>query len=223
MARYPGALWVPLPEAGAPDGQLKNKFIVHSTGSNGTAAGTRAYFASAGILNESTFIVGRDSSDPTLQIMDSTDVADANVAANDEGISVEVVGDGFGPYNAHQENELIKLGIWAMDAHPMILPQIIPSAAQFSAGFGWHIMFGAPGPWTAYAKICPGKLRIWQLQNDIFPAIFRGEVDMPLSDEDVEKVAQRVRQVIADGQRPYGLDSLRRKLDELLKRSVPNQ
>lgn len=174
MARDPGSLWVPLPEAGRPDGLTKNKFIVHSTGDNASAAAIRRYFERGDVVVESTFIVGWSPDDPTLQIMDSSDNADANAAANDEGISVEVVGDGRSGYNAWQRAELIRLGLWAKSAHPQIRPQIIPSAAQASAGYGWHIMFGAPGPWTRYAKICPGPFRIAELKADIFPAIFRG-------------------------------------------------
>src|SRR3954464_15423803 len=148
MARDPGSLWVPLPEAGAPDGCVKRKFIVHSTGDNGSAAAIDRYFRRADIVVESTFIVGWGPEDPTRQIMDSTDRADANIAANDDGISVEVVGDGRSGYNAWQRAELIRLGQWAMTAHPEIGPQVIPSAADSSSGFGWHVMFGAPGPWT---------------------------------------------------------------------------
>lgn len=184
MPRDPGSVWKPLPEAGAPDGRKKNKFIVHSTGSNGTALGTWRYFANANVLAESTFIVGQGPWDPTLQCMDSSDIADANIQANDEGISVEVVGDGKGGYNSWQRAEIIRLGIWAHKTHGIPL-QIIPSAAQDSGGYGWHIMFGAPGPWTSVAKICPGPVRIKELKEDIFPAIWRGEEDdMPLNDAD---------------------------------------
>jgi len=171
MAIDPGSLWVPLPEAGAPDGYVKNKFIVHSTGDNASAAAIDRYFRRGDIVVESTFIVGWGPEDPTRQIMDSTDHADANLAANQTGISVEVVGDGIQGYNAWQRAELIRLGLWSAANHP-IPPQVIPDPD--GAGFGWHIMFGSPGPWTGVAKVCPGKQRTAELVGDIFPTIFAG-------------------------------------------------
>ena len=43
---------------------------------------------------------------------------------------------------------------------------------------------------------------------------------MPLTDADIEKIAQRTRQVVADGTLPYGLDTLRRRLDSLERRII---
>lgn len=189
MARDPGSVWKPLPEAGAPDGYRKDKFIVHSTGSNGRAEGTWQYFAAANVVNESTFIIGVAPDDPTLQIMDSTDNADANLAANQPGISVEVVGDGQGGYNAWQRSELIRVGRWAAANHP-IARQVVPTPT--GSGFGWHIMFGSPGPWTAVKKICPGPVRIQQLKSDIFPAIFSGTSE---EDDMTPDQAQQLAQI----------------------------
>lgn len=184
MARDPGSIWKPLPEAGAPDGHTKTQFIVHSTGTLATAAANWNYFNRADVVVESTFIVGWGPDDPTLQIMDSTDNADANGSANRRGISVEVVGDGVGGYNAWQVKELIRLGIWARRVHG-ITPRIIPT--EPAGGYGWHVMFGAPGPWTTVrGKVCPGNRRIQQLKDTVFPAIFAGtpvEDDMPSMDE----------------------------------------
>lgn len=42
-----------------------------------------------------------------------------------------------------------------------------------------------------------------------------GDDDMPLSADDIEKVAQRTRQVIATAQLPYGLDALRARIAEV--------
>ena len=172
MARDPGSIWKPLPEAGAPDGYTKTQFIVHSTGTMASAAANWNYFLRSDVVVESTFIVGWGPEDPTLQIMDSTDNADANGSANQRGISVEVVGDGVGGYNAWQVGELVRLGRWAKATHG-ILPRVIPS--EPSGGFGWHVMFGAPGPWTTVrGKVCPGAARIQQLKTTVFPAIFGG-------------------------------------------------
>lgn len=200
MARDPGSLWRPLPEAGAPDGLTKTQFIVHSTGTMASAAANRNYFAGGNVAVESTFIVGLSPSDPTLQVMDSTDRADANGSANGRGISVEVVGDGVGPYTDWQIRELIRLGKWARKTHG-ILPRVIPSEA--AGGFGWHVMFGAPGPWTSVrGKVCPGKRRIEQLKSTVFPAIFANshpteEFLMALSHDEQVEVRNTLR-FIAD-------------------------
>ena len=170
MARDPGSRWSPLPEAGAPDGLTKTQLIVHSTGTMASAAANFRYFSGANVVVESTFIIGPSSADPTLQIMDSTDRADANGSANNRAISIEVVGDGVGPYTQWQINELIRIGRWAASTHP-IAKRVIPSEA--ASGFGWHVRFGAPGPWTSVrGKVCPGNARIDQLKRVVFPAIF---------------------------------------------------
>lgn len=173
MARDPGSVWKPLPEAGAPDGHTKTQFIVHSTGTLASAANNWAYFARESVAEESTFIIGLTPADPTLQIMDSTDAADANTTANKRAISVEVVGDGVGPFTDWQLAELVRIGRWAAATHP-IERRVIPAHDQ--SGFGWHVMFGAPGPWTTVkGKVCPGNARVAQLQTIVFPAIFAPE------------------------------------------------
>jgi hypothetical protein len=188
--RDPGSKWAPLPEAGAPDGYVKTQFIVHSTGDTASADRIRNYFAQTGVVVESTFIVGVTSDDPTLQIMDSTDNADANLKSNQRAIAVEVVGDGTGPFTEWQVKEIIRLGRWAADNHP-IQRRICPTYTL--SGFGWHVMFGAPGPWTTVnGKICPGPVRIDQLKNRIFPAIFSPEDDMPLTTADAKLVVKEL-------------------------------
>lgn len=169
MARDPGSLWSPLAENGQQGDFPKDKFIVHSTGDRGSALAIYNYFNRANIVVESTFVVGLGPEDPTRQLMDSSQLADANMAANKSGISVEVVGTGDDDYTDWQVQEVIRLGTWARGAHA-IPPQIIP--APTGAGFGWHVMFGAPGPWTDRAKVCPGNLRIQRLQEHVFPEIF---------------------------------------------------
>lgn len=176
MARDPGSIWAPLPEAGLPDGLAKSQFVVHSTGTRASAAANRRYFARGDVPVESTFIVGLAPADPTLQVMDSTDRADANGSANGRGISVEVVGLASDPFTDWQISELIRLGRWAREAHALS-PRVIPSEA--AGGYGWHVMFGAPGPWTsARGKECPGPVRIQQLHERVFPAIFEEGLSM---------------------------------------------
>lgn len=187
MARDPGSLWSPLLEWSDQTSYVKDKLIIHSTGDRGSALAIYNYFNRPDIVVESTFVVGRGPEDPTRQLLDSAAKADANVAANRSGISVEVVGTGDDPYTDWQVSELIRLGRWARAAHG-IKPQIIPNAD--GAGFGWHVMFGAPGPWTdVKGKVCPGNRRIDALRSTIFPAVFGAPPapePEPASAEDVD-------------------------------------
>jgi hypothetical protein len=171
MARDPGSLWTPLAEWNDQGSFAKDKFIFHSTGDRGSATAIYNYFNRPNVVVESTFVVGLEPSDSTRQLLDSTARADANLSANTTAISAEFVGRAEDPFTDWQVAEAIRLGKWAHAAHD-IPKQLIPSPA--GAGFGWHIMFGSPGPWTGVAKECPGKKRIKQLKDTILPAIFDG-------------------------------------------------
>jgi len=225
MARDPGSHWRPLVEWNTQGSYAKDKFIVHSTGNaHDTAEGIYQFFNRPEVVVESTFIVGKSPADPTLQVLDSSAMADANLNANASGIAVEMCGAADEPFTDWQVSELVRIARWAMTAHPGITPDVCATAT--SPGFGWHVMFGAPGPWTPVAKVCPGQVRIDQLTHHIFPAIFgtESEYDVPLSPADLDlieglftkklndAIAQRTRQVIANGKLPYGLDTLRRHL-----------
>lgn len=168
MSRDPGSLWSPLPEAAQQGSHAKDKFIVHSTGDRGSAEAIYRYFARPDVVVESTFVVGLSPADPTRQLLDSSAVADANWGANTTGISVEVVGTKDDPFTGWQIAELVRLGRWARAEHP-IAARVCATATD--SGLGWHVMFGAPGPWTPVAKDCPGRTRIGQLKTVVFPAI----------------------------------------------------
>lgn len=200
MARDPGSLWSPLRENGTQGSHVKDKFIVHSTGDRGSAAAIYNYFNRTDIVVESTFVIGLSPSDPTRQLMDSAQTADANLGANASGISVETVGTEFDPFTDWQISELIRLGRWARSMHG-IPGRVCPTAT--SSGFGWHVMFGAPGPWTPVAKSCPGKVRIQQLQDRVFPVIFGSqEEDDMFTDEDrryLRSVDARLSGDVTDG------------------------
>jgi hypothetical protein len=185
MARDPGSLWSPLKETGTQGHYTKTQFIVHSTGDRLGARATFAFF-NGPTENESTFIVGASPDDPTRQLLDSAERADANIAANEPAISVEVVGTGDDDYTPWQVSELERLARWAMEQHPGITPQIIPTPT--GPGFGWHVMWGAPSVWTGAKKVCPGALRIRRLKEDVFPAIFGGPAHSTREDEDVFKL-----------------------------------
>ena len=188
MARDPGSLWSPLPEA--LDGShgrsvVKTQFIVHSTGTTASAEANFRYFSRGDVQVESHFIVGLTPADPTRQVMDTTARADANTTASRRGISVEVVGTASMPFTPHQVSELVRIGRWALAEHP-ILPRICP--AHDASGCGWHVLFGAPGPWTTVlGKECPGPVRIAQLKAVIFPVIFSTSPSLDQQQEDTMK------------------------------------
>lgn len=230
MARDPGSIWSPLPEASAPDGYTKTQVIFHATGGAGSARGIRDnWFGRADVVVESTFIVGKGPWDPTLQMMDSTDRADANSSANTRGISVEVVCTGSEPYTDWQVSECIRIGRWARRVHG-IPPRIC--RRHDDPGFGWHVLFGAPGPWTpSVGKVCPGGPAINQLKTGIFPAIFASTdpiTEDVMTDEDIQRVIAGLRNADwspAEGvqsnenitsQTWTGMQRVESKLDELI-------
>jgi len=202
MPRDPGSLWSPLPESGKQGTGIKTQFIVHSTGDRGSAKAIFGYFSRAAVVVESTFVIGLSPADPTRQMLDSSEVADANLKANTRAISVEVVGAATDPFTDWQISELIRLGRWAGAQHP-IPAQICPAWDQ--PGLGWHVMFGAPGPWTPVAKDCPGKTRIDQLKTIVFPALMAAAT--PSEDDDMLLIRQPrgdVALILGDRSIPIG-------------------
>lgn len=196
MARDPGSLWQPLVEWNDQGSYTKTQLIYHSTGTRASAAANYAYFGRRDVAVESTFIVGLGPADPTLQIMDSSARADANLTANARAISVELVGTGDDPYTDWQIAEAIRIGRWAVATHP-IPKRIIPAHDQ--GGLGWHTMFGAPGPWTSVrGKVCPGGTRIDQLKTTVFPAVFgaspRKGLFMHLTEKEEREILAYVRE-----------------------------
>lgn len=165
--RYPGATWAPLPESGEHGRYTKTQLIYHSTGTRASAAANYRYFRRGDVPVESTLIVDYDGG--ALQVMEAYEKADANMSASRRSISVEVVGLASEPYTPQQVERCIDIGRWALAHHP-IAPRQCP--AHDASGIGWHVMFGAPGPWTAVrGKECPGGQRIAQVRDLIIPAL----------------------------------------------------
>jgi hypothetical protein len=177
----PFAEWRPLPEATSQPPITPRVVIYHTM--VGGLPGTEKHFRDqTGI--ESHFGVGGPTDGPDLdgtlwQWMDTDRQADANLNANDFAISIETSdgGDPNRPWSDRQLATLVRLGNWLAD-HYLIPRRQCP--AWDRSGFGWHVMFGAPGPWTPVAKTCPGPVRIRQLREIVFPAIF---ADTQLEDD----------------------------------------
>jgi hypothetical protein len=112
---------------------------------------------------------------PVEQYRDTGYEADANLKANSfwvDGkrygfISVETQGLAGDPWTDYQLTEIKKLILWAKSVHPQILLRVCPG--PFSAGIGYHTLFGSPSPWTPVAKSCPGPVRIKQFNTIIVP------------------------------------------------------
>lgn len=106
------------------------------------------------------------------QYMDTEIMADANKNANSFAVSIETEdGAKIRPWTPVQLDALVRLVTWICDTHGIPKRQI-PTA--YGSGIGWHVQFGAPGPWTPVAKSCPGQPRIDQTRNELIPRVARG-------------------------------------------------
>lgn len=135
------------------------------------------YFAhkSGGI--ESHFHVPKDGK--VQQYRDTAFEADANLKANSfweiiNGvrtrrlgyISIETQGFAVGEWNEYQLTAIKQLLIWLSNTHGFPL-QVCKTPT--TPGVGYHIMWGAPGPWTPHSKVCPGPDRVRQFENILVP------------------------------------------------------
>lgn len=144
---------------------------------------------------ESHFYVRRDG---TIEQYRNTGFeADANWKANsfwEDGrrkgfVSIETQGMGHGHWTGAQLDSIKRLLVWLHDEHDFPLQK---APGWRGPGVGYHTMFGAPSAWTPYAKTCPGPGRIEQFHNIIAPWM-EEDSDMPLSNHDIERIANAVR------------------------------
>lgn len=199
----PGATHLPIREATEQGSYVKTQLIYHSTGTRAGARANRRYFDNPNesmekVRVESTFIIDYDGE--ILQIMPASAKADANMIASRRAISVEVVGTADEPYTPAQMVSCIDIARWACTEHP-IARRVIPREPL--SGIGWHVMFGAPGPWTTVSgKECPGPQRILQVKNVIIPATQR--LDLPLPPVETEDEVASF--LFHDGNKTYWRD-----------------
>lgn len=129
---------------------------------------------------ESHFHVPKEG--PVQQYRDTAYEADANLKANSfldtsdvrivrKGyVSIETQGRAAGEWNPHQLDNIKRLLKWLSETHDFPL-RVCTSPA--SPGIGYHVMFGAPGPWTPRAKVCPGPDRVRQFHDELVPWMAR--------------------------------------------------
>ncbi|MFJ9885925.1 N-acetylmuramoyl-L-alanine amidase [Streptomyces sp. NPDC091287] len=171
MAWYPGAKKMELqPESDAQAAIRPTQLILHSIVANWTARRTYEFWRDSTNL-ESHFGIGYGARD-IAQYIGTETRADANAGANRRSdgtgaISVETASNSKAsdPWNAAQVEELIKLGVWAHQRHGIPL-RICRTSGD--PGFGYHSMFAA---WSTSGTACPGKARIKQFREAVFPAI----------------------------------------------------
>ncbi len=193
MARYPDALWLPIPENDTQGRSRKTQVILHS------AVGPKSlyrYWQREGVNVESTLWVALDGD--SEQYLDSEVHADANRTANARAISVETADDGnpdqFG-WTPPQIETLANICAWAHDVHGIPLARC---ASHDAPGIGFHTMWGAPSPWTPVAKTCPGKARIPQ-----FPDVLARAREIVRARETPKPRPYVLRRVLFDNGFPY--------------------
>lgn len=129
------------------------------------------------------------------QGVDTNQQAAANYKANPFAISVETEGLGSGEWTDAQLDSLVLISEWSMANHPKIMRQRCPT--WDGSGFGYHVMFGAPGPWTPVAKSCPGPNRIRQFDEVLLPRIISPQEDdmTPEQAKTLDQIAWMVGQI----------------------------
>lgn len=170
MAWYPGAIRKNIPPGSTDPVIIPIGIIYHVRAGTGPSLFNYFNGPSGGI--ESHWYIRFDGT--VEQYRDSAREADANRMANSFVIngkrygfhSVETEGREHGEWTAAQIASLKSLTLWDSKIHGWPL-RVAP--AWNKAGVGYHVMFGAPGPWTPVAKSCPGPDRVRQFRNVFVP------------------------------------------------------
>lgn len=205
MAWYPGAIKMELqPESDSQPAIRPTHLIFHSIVAPWTARRTYEYWRDSTNL-ESHF--GVDYNGDVGQYIGTETRADANAGANRRAdgtgaVSVETASNtsASDPWNEKQIEDLIGIGVWMHEHHGVPL-RICRSHAD--PGFGYHSMFPQ---WSTSGTACPGKARIAQFKEVVFPGIVARatgakppeEDEVALSSADIAKVADAVVQRMLD-------------------------
>ncbi|MGW0905051.1 peptidoglycan recognition protein family protein [Streptomyces sp. NPDC002853] len=185
MAWYPGAVKMELqPESDQQAAIKPTQFIVHSIIAPWTARRTYEYWRDSTNL-ESHF--GVDYEGTVGQYIGTQTRADANAGANRRAdgtgaVSAETASNtaGSDPWNSKQIEDLIAIGAWLHKEHGLPL-RICRSHTD--PGYGYHSMFPQ---WSTSGTSCPGKARIKQFREIVFPSIVAratGKTTTPQEDE----------------------------------------
>ena len=178
MPVYPAASWRPIPETHTQGRIRPRAVIVHSTAGRGSLYGWWLNPDSDGL--ESHFWVSLAG--VVEQYVDTAVRADANGAANGFAVSIETESSPAATerWTDAQARAIVDLIVWCCRTHG-IPPRVMTSST--GSGLGWHVMFGAPGPWTKVrGKTCPGPARIPQFRGEVVPAVQRALGAQPQED-----------------------------------------
>ena len=170
MAWYPGATKMELqPESNQQPAIRPTQFIVHSIIAPWTARRTYEFWRDSTNL-ESHFAV--DYEGTIGQFIGTETRADANAGANRRAdgtgaVSAETASNlqGSDPWNAKQIEDLIAIGVWLHQHHGVPLRIC---RTHDDPGFGYHSLFPQ---WSTSGTACPGKARIKQFREVVFPGI----------------------------------------------------
>lgn len=189
MSWFPAAIRKPIkPGVNDPPIEVVGA-ILHVAVSNSDSLFDYFHGRSGGI--ESHFYIRH--SGKTEQYRNTGVEADANYKANSfvkggrrKGfVSIETAGMEMGTWNSAQLAEIKTLLKWLSIEHKFPL-RVCPG--PYDSGVGYHVLFGAPGPWTPVSKSCPGPNRIKQFNQIIVPWMADGgDADM-----DAKEIAEAV-------------------------------
>lgn len=192
MAVCPFAVRRLLPESQTQSHITPTQVIDHTI--VGSVSGTDSYFRDH--TNVETHFGIRYSGE-IWQWMDTAVRADGNYHANMRpdgtgAVSIETEGYASEPWTEAQVDALVQLHVWLALTHDGIGHRICRNPSD--PGYGYHVMFGAPGEWTPVSKDCPGTKRIKQWREQVIPrtlAALRGEQeDIVASLDDLRKVVR---------------------------------
>lgn len=160
MALCPFASHKLLPESATQPKIIPRIVILHSAAGRGSLYN---FFKNSSSL-ESHFWVS--STGVIEQYMDTNVRADANRHANGFAVSIETESTAAATerWTPEQAAAIVRLTDWLCSSYA--IPRRLCDRWDGS-GIGYHIQFGAPGPWTPVAKSCPGPARIAQMPEII--------------------------------------------------------
>ncbi|MFE5514447.1 N-acetylmuramoyl-L-alanine amidase [Streptomyces sp. NPDC056529] len=170
MAWYPGAIKMELqPESDSQPAIDPTQFICHSIAAPWDERRIYEYWRDSTNL-ESHF--GLDFDGSLGQFIGTETKADANYRANlrpngTGAISIETASnlEHTDPWTVAQMRELIELGVWVHRTHGIPLRIC---RTHDDKGFGYHSLFPE---WSVGGTACPGKARIKQFREIVFPGI----------------------------------------------------
>lgn len=154
---------------------IPNQIIFHSACDNYGVEGHLSWQLNGSL--ESHAYTARNGD--IYQIVPYNRRAQANLTANGPrsdgtgAISMETGSDipALHPWTDAQIDAMVEWARERMAEFPTIGARRAPSAT--AAGIGFHVMWGAPSPWTPVAKTCPGPERIKQFEQVLLPRILR--------------------------------------------------